>query len=213
MPAALAGYGSDEDSSNDEEEKNSEVGEDQEEDDEAGAKARDELRRERRKDREREMRMNNMGNEKRAQHLARTQNRDISEKIALGLAKPTMSKESMIDSRLFNQESYSGTFGDDDTYNLYDKPLFTGSSAAAAIYKRGGGDGGDGDGGEDGGERYGGGTEEGISSAMRNDRFGLGVAGKGFEGADLQESRDGSVDCVHFVPFLSYMVMKNYNQG
>ncbi|KAG0144300.1 hypothetical protein CROQUDRAFT_47482 [Cronartium quercuum f. sp. fusiforme G11] len=187
MPAAVAAYGSDSEAGS-EEGSGPESGGDGDED-EAAAKARDELRRERRKDREREMRMNNMGNEKRAQHLARTQNRDISEKIALGLAKPTMSKESMIDSRLFNQESYSGTFGDEDSYNLYDKPLFTGSSAAAAIYKRGGGQ----DGAEDSGERYGGGTEEGISTAMRNDRFGLGVAGKGFEGADLQETRDGPV--------------------
>ncbi|KAH9820761.1 SKIP/SNW domain-containing protein [Melampsora americana] len=185
MPTNLAGYGSDSDES-DKEASGSESG--AEDGDEAAAKARDELRRERRKDREREMRMNNMGNEKRAQHLARSQNRDISEKIALGLAKPTMSKESMIDSRLFNQESYSGTFGDEDSYNLYDKPLFAGSSAAAAIYKRGGAQ----DGADDG-ERYGGGTEEGITGAMRNDRFGLGVAGRGFEGADLQEARDGPV--------------------
>jgi len=139
------------------------------------------------------MRMNNMGNEKRAQHFARTQNRDIGENIALGLAKPTMSKESMIDSRLFNQEKLNGSFGDEDSYNLYDRPLFSGSSAAAAIYKRGGATAGDDEPSGTTDERYGGGTEEGISRAMRNDRFGLGVAGKGFEGAELQESRDGPV--------------------
>lgn len=196
MAAALAGYGSD--SGSDE---RSEAGGDRhsakddddgsQDMDEEAARARDELRRERRKEREREMRMNNMGNEKRAQHFARTQNRDISEKIALGLAKPTMSKESMIDSRLFNQEKLSGSFGDEDSYNLYDRPLFSGASAAAAIYKRGG-TGAD-ESAADTDERYGGGTEEGISHAMRNDRFGLGVAGKGFEGAELQETRDGPV--------------------
>jgi SNW domain-containing protein 1 len=44
------------------------------------------------------------------------QGRDISEKIALGLAKPTMSKESMFDSRLFNQSEgiSSGFRGGDD---------------------------------------------------------------------------------------------------
>ncbi|MBW0499605.1 hypothetical protein O181_039320 [Austropuccinia psidii MF-1] len=189
MPAAVAGYGSDSDSDDSSHSEADRSGPDDDDQDEEAARARDELRRERRKEREREMRMNNMGNEKRAQHFARTQNRDIGEKIALGLAKPTMSKESMIDSRLFNQEKLSGSFGDEDSYNLYDRPLFSGSSAAAAIYKRGGADG------QDGGadERYGGGTEDGIKSAMKNDRFGLGVAGKGFEGADLQEARDGPV--------------------
>ena len=33
----------------------------------------------------------------------------------------------------------------------------------------------------------GGGTDEGIRKAMGNDRFDLGVAGRGFEGADLQD--------------------------
>ncbi|KAI8459871.1 SNW domain-containing protein 1 [Phakopsora pachyrhizi] len=194
MAAVVGGYGSDSDGSDESRSKDGDRGTDvnddyNEEEDEDSARARDELRRERRKEREREMRMNNMGNEKRAQQFARTQNRDISEKIALGLAKPTMSKESMIDSRLFNQEKLNGSFGDEDSYNLYDRPLFSGSSAAAAIYKRGGAN----DETGDGGERYGGGTEEGISDAIKNDRFGLGVAGKGFEGADLQESRDGPV--------------------
>lgn len=41
--------------------------------------------------------------------------RDISEKIALGLAKPTLSKESMFDARLFNQsEGISSGFKDDE---------------------------------------------------------------------------------------------------
>lgn len=46
----------------------------------------------------------------------REQGRDISEKIALGLAKPSMSKESMFDSRLFNQSEgiSSGFRGGDD---------------------------------------------------------------------------------------------------
>lgn len=41
--------------------------------------------------------------------------RDISEKIALGLAKPTVSKDSMFDARLFNQtEGIGSGFKDDD---------------------------------------------------------------------------------------------------
>lgn len=119
--------------------------------------------------------------------LARQQNRDISEKIALGLAKPTLSKESMLDTRLFNQESLSGSFADDDAYNLYDRPLFHGSTAAAAIYKASGNitDGNQ--------ESFGGGTEEGINQALDNDRFGLGQPRVGFEGAHDQVAREGPV--------------------
>jgi SNW domain-containing protein 1 len=88
-------------------------------------------------------------------------------KIALGLAKPTLSKESMLDSRLFNQESLSGSFVDEESYNLYDEPLFHGSLAAAAIYKARGNI----DEGDEG--RFGGGTKEGTGRALDNDRFGL----------------------------------------
>ena len=43
------------------------------------------------------------------------QGRDISEKIALGLAKPSMSKDSMFDARLFNQsQGISSGFKDDE---------------------------------------------------------------------------------------------------
>lgn len=85
----------------------------------------------------------------------------------------------MVDSRLYNQESYSSGFADDDQYNLYDKPLFSGSSAAAAIYKPRG----------NVGEDDTAATEDGINKAMLNDRFGLGTAGRGrgFEGTDTNE--------------------------
>lgn len=169
MPAAMAGYGSSDS--------------DDEEDDEAAAE-RNRLREERRRERERDLRMSNMGKEQRARAFAKEQNRDVSEKVALGLAKPTMSKESMTDARLFNRESLSNTFGSDDSYNLYDKPLFQGSSAAAAIYRRPGTGGAD--------DIYGGGTESGISAELENDRFGLGKS-KGFEGSQFQEQRAGPV--------------------
>ncbi|KAG2157504.1 SKIP/SNW domain-containing protein [Suillus clintonianus] len=180
VTSTLAGYGSgSESSASDSEPEDSEEQE--------ARKLRDEMRAEKRREREREMRMSNMGAEQRAKMLARQQNRDISEKIALGLAKPTMSKESMLDSRLFNQESLSGSFADEDNYNLYDRPLFHGSTAAAAIYKARGNieEGND--------ESFGGGTEEGIGKALDNDRFGLGKARVGFEGAEDQEVREGPV--------------------
>ena len=178
MQASLGAYGSDSESDSEPSE---------EEGDEEAAKVRDQMRAEKRREREREMRMSNMGTEQRAKMLARQQNRDISEKIALGLAKPTLSKESMLDSRLFNQESLSGNFADDDAYNLYDRPLFHGSSAAAAIYKARGNIS------EGNQESFGGGTEEGIGEALGNDRFGLGQPRVGFEGAQEQEVREGPV--------------------
>ncbi|GAA5864100.1 hypothetical protein JCM3774_006380 [Rhodotorula dairenensis] len=206
LGGALAGYGSGSDSEDEESaaiargaqgqrapstvasasEDEGERDEGETEEDRRAAKERDEMRRERRKEREREMRMSHMGTEQRAKVLAKATGRDISEKIALGLAKPTMSKDSMLDARLFNREQYSASFGDEDSYNLYDKPLFSGSSAAAAIYKPRGRNVDD--------EGYE--VDQGeVEKAMRNDRFGLGVAGsgRGFEGADTSEVRDGPV--------------------
>lgn len=179
MKSTLADYGSDSGS-------DAESDEGSEEDEEA-RKVRDQMRQEKRREREREMRMNNMGTEQRAKQMARQQNRDISEKVALELAKPTLSKESMLDSRLFNQESLSGNFADEDSYNLYDRPLFHGSTAAAAIYKARGNIP---EGNED---SFGGGTDEGIGKALESDRFGLGQARVGFEGASEQEVREGPV--------------------
>lgn len=64
----------------------------------------------------------------------RDQDRDISEKIALGQAQPT-SREAMFDQRLFNQTAgLESGFGHDEDYNLYDKPLFA-DRTAASIYK------------------------------------------------------------------------------
>ncbi|KAF7986563.1 hypothetical protein HWV62_26306 [Athelia sp. TMB] len=183
MKSTLADYGSDSGSGSD-------AGEESDapsEEDEEARKIRDDMRAEKRREREREMRMSNMGAEQRAKQLARQQNRDISEKVALGLAKPTLSKESMLDSRLFNQESLGGSFADEDSYNLYDRPLFHGSTAAAAIYKASANIT------EGNEESFGGGTEDGIGKALNNDRFGLGQAKVGFEGASEQEIREGPV--------------------
>lgn len=213
LKSSLAAYGSDEESGSEEE--GSDAGE---EEDEEARKVRDEMRSEKRREREREMRMNNMGTEQRAKMLARCvfsplwalkpcwltcsfsyrqENRDISEKIALGLAKPTLTKESMLDSRLFNRESLSSSFAGEDSYNLYDRPLFHGSTAASAIYKARSGnlaaDGSDlgASGSGQGGDKFGGGTEEGITAAMTNDRFSLGASK--FAGASEQEIREGPV--------------------
>ncbi|WFD18463.1 mRNA splicing protein [Malassezia caprae] len=156
-----------------------------EDEDDGQVAERNRLREERRRERERDLRMSNMGQEQRARAFAKEQNRDISEKVALGLAKPTMSKESMTDARLFNREALSNTFGDEDSYNVYDKPLFQGSTAAAAIYNR------PGQGGAD--DMFGGGTESGINEELNNDRFGMGKT-KGFSGSQNQQPRSGPVE-------------------
>lgn len=101
-------------------------------------KDRQRLRRERARERERALRLTHMGNETKAKVLSKlSADRDVSEKIALGLAQPTVSKETMYDTRLFNQsEGMSSGFGggNDDSYNVYDKALFAGGSSAS-IYR------------------------------------------------------------------------------
>lgn len=145
----------------------------QDSDEEEKAKERDEFRRERQKQRQREMRMSNMGTEAKAKHLAREQGRDISEKIALGLAKPTLSKESMFDARLFNQtEGIGSGFKDDDAYATYDKPLFNQSSTSIYRYR----------GENHESEVLGSTNAEDLENAIKQDKFGTNR--KGFQGAE-----------------------------
>jgi SNW domain-containing protein 1 len=94
---------------------------------------REKARQERRREEERKLRQSRMGAERRIQVMAREQNRDISEKIALGLAKPTQQAETMYDSRLFNQSSGFDSGINED--NPYDKPLFAAQDAISSIYR------------------------------------------------------------------------------
>lgn len=142
-------------------------------DDEA-AQERLEMRQERRREAERQLRQSRMGAERRLQVLAREQNRDISEKIALGLAKPTQSSETMWDSRLFNQTSGFDTGFNED--QPYDKPLFAAQDAISSIYRpRAGGED------DELGEEEQGNELERIKKAGRFDV--LGRAKEGFKGA------------------------------
>ncbi|KAI1346196.1 SKIP/SNW domain-containing protein [Xylaria sp. FL0043] len=101
--------------------------------DDSEVREREKARAERRQAEERKLRQSRMGTERRIQVMAREQNRDISEKIALGLAKPTAQAESMYDSRLFNQSSgFDSGFNED---NPYDKPLFAAHDAINSIYR------------------------------------------------------------------------------
>ncbi|KAF3357997.1 Alcohol dehydrogenase 1 [Verticillium dahliae VDG1] len=100
---------------------------------EAEVRERERARKDKMREEERKLRQSRMGAERRVQVMAREQNRDISEKIALGLAKPTQSKETMYDSRLFNQSSgFDSGFNED---NPYDKPLFAAQDAISSIYR------------------------------------------------------------------------------
>lgn len=151
-------------------------------DDEEAARERERIRRERRQDAERQLRQSRMGTERRIQMMAREQNRDISEKVALGLAKPTQTSESMWDSRLFNQTSgLQSGFNED---NPYDKPLFAAQDAINSIYRpRAQLDVDD----EEGAEGE-------MSKIQKTNRFEvLGKAKEGFRGAAEAEARDGPV--------------------
>ncbi|KAL1983628.1 hypothetical protein VTN96DRAFT_10127 [Rasamsonia emersonii] len=150
--------------------------------DEEAARERDRLRRERRQEMERQLRQSRMGAERRIQVLAREQNRDISEKVALGLAKPTQSAESMYDSRLFNRTSGLEAGYNED--NPYDKPLFAAQDAINSIYRpRAQVD-------EDDEEA----AANEMSRIQKSNRFEvLGRAKEGFKGAAEAEARDGPV--------------------
>ncbi|KAI8611106.1 SKIP/SNW domain-containing protein [Chytriomyces sp. MP71] len=124
--AVVGDYGdSDEDSPSEDDDMNKEK-----------VREREEIRKERTRQRERELRMSHMGADTKAKVLGKLNaDRDISEKIALGLTQPSASRESQFDQRLFNQSSgMSSGFGGEDSYSIYDKPLFSGGSAAA-IYR------------------------------------------------------------------------------
>jgi len=143
------------------------------EDDADAAREREELRRERRQEDERQLRQSRMGTERRIQMISREQNRDISEKVALGLAKPTQSSEQMWDSRLFNQTSGFDTGFNED--QAYDKPLFAAQDAISSIYRPRANVG------EDDDEEAGGKEYEKIAKSNRFEV--LGKAKEGFKGA------------------------------
>jgi len=102
------------------------------EEEEEAKRERDTFRYINKREQERDRRLDAARNKK--SKTARDADRDISEKIALGQAQPTVSKESMYDQRLFNQTSgLESGFGDEDEYNVFDKPLFQ-DKTAASIY-------------------------------------------------------------------------------
>jgi len=166
------------DSRSPESEQEEEVSSSEESDAEAGAQEREKLRQERNREARRRLRMSQMGTEARIRAMAREQNRDISERIALGLAKPTASTD--YDARLFNQ---SGGFDSlNEESSMFDRPLFAGQQAVQSIYR------------PRAVNLEGPNEDEVYESVTKNSRFEvLGRAQKGFKGAEDAGPRDGPV--------------------
>ncbi|KDP24092.1 hypothetical protein JCGZ_25749 [Jatropha curcas] len=100
---------------------------------------REKIREERRRERERERRLEAkdaaMGKKSK---ITRDRDRDISEKVALGMASTGAGRggEVMYDQRLFNQEKgMDSGFATDDQYNVYDRGLFTAQPTLSTLYR------------------------------------------------------------------------------
>lgn len=107
-------------------------------DDMEALREREAVREERKRERERDRRLENAGKKTK---MMRDRERDVSEKIALGQMPRQMTAEALYDQRLFNQsEGMESGFGDDEAYNIFDKPLFQGSSANQLYRPKKGGD-------------------------------------------------------------------------
>ncbi|KNA17142.1 hypothetical protein SOVF_082890 [Spinacia oleracea] len=134
---------------------------------------REKIREERRRERERERRLEAkdaaVGKKSK---ITRDRDRDISEKVALGMASVGAGRgEVMYDQRLFNQEKgMESGFAADDQYNVYDKGLFTAQATLSTLYqpKK-----------DVDGEMYGGADEQ-LEKIRNTERF---KPDKGFTGA------------------------------
>jgi len=140
---------------------------------------RDEIRHQRRRELERDLRM-----QRNKSAIARNEERDVSERIALGMGVPgQQTGETLYDQRLFNQsQGMDSGFGDEDSYSVYSKPLFQGSSANAIYRPRKNAD----------NEVYGG--EEDLAKLHDTSRF---KADKTFSGAEKDKNsgpREGPVE-------------------
>lgn len=93
-----------------------------ESEDDVAAQQRERLRLERKRERERELRLENSMEAKKRRL---EEERDVSEKIALGVHTGTGGLGGEVDSRLYNQTAgMDSGFGAEDEYNTYSKPLF-----------------------------------------------------------------------------------------
>jgi SNW domain-containing protein 1 len=102
----------------------------------AETKERDDIRAERHRDRARDRNLARAAPDKRSK-LQRERERDISEQIALGMpAKTSMGGEAQFDQRLFNTtKGMDSGYGDDEAYNVYDKPWREGGNMGTHLYR------------------------------------------------------------------------------
>ena len=124
------------DEENDDDDQSFERGNQEESDDAVAARQRERMRMERKRQRERELRLeNNMEAKKKRLE----EERDVSEKVALGVHTGTGGGlGGDVDARLYNQTGgMDSGFGREDDYTTYTKPLFGGASGAssASIYR------------------------------------------------------------------------------
>ncbi|XP_074285888.1 SNW/SKI-interacting protein A-like isoform X2 [Silene latifolia] len=99
---------------------------------------REKIREDRGKERKRERRLEAKSESMRKKSkITRDRDRDISEKVALGMASVGDGRgEVMYDQRLFNQEKgMDSGFATDDQYNVYDKSLFTAQATLSTLYQ------------------------------------------------------------------------------
>ncbi|KAG2707618.1 hypothetical protein I3760_05G155600 [Carya illinoinensis] len=147
---------------------------------------REKIREERRRERERERRLEAkdaaVGKKSK---ITRDRDRDISEKVALGMASTGAGRggEVMYDQRLFNQEKgMDSGFATDDRYNVYDKGLFTAQPTLSTLYRPK----------KDADAEMYGGADEQLDNIMKTDRF---KPDKGFTGvAEKAGTRDGPLE-------------------
>ncbi|CAD7971893.1 unnamed protein product [Amoebophrya sp. A120] len=92
--------------------------------DEQDRRYREEIAKENRREVERQFRMDKAGNKKRGRD--RDEERDVSERVALGQKVQPTRQETLYDTRLMNQSAgMDAGFGSDERYQVFDKPLFT----------------------------------------------------------------------------------------
>ncbi|GAU32703.1 hypothetical protein TSUD_145770 [Trifolium subterraneum] len=146
---------------------------------------REKIREESRKDREKKRRLEakdaSMGKKSK---ITRDRDRDISEKVALGLASTKQGLEVMHDERLFNQDKgmSSSGYAADDQYNIYDKGLLTAQPTLSTLYRPK----------KDADNEVYGGADEQLEKIMKTDRF---KPDKGFTGASERAApRDRPVE-------------------
>uniref|UniRef100_H2ZMI6 SKI-interacting protein SKIP SNW domain-containing protein n=1 Tax=Ciona savignyi TaxID=51511 RepID=H2ZMI6_CIOSA len=141
-------------------------------------KERDDIRKERHHERQRQRNIERAAPDKRNRLR---EERDISEKVALGLPNTRQGQEVQFDQRLFNKtkgmdSGFAG--GDDESYNVYDKAWRSETQIGNSIYRPTK---------DKDKELYG---EDDIDKLIKSNKF---VPDRGFKGADSSQQREGPV--------------------